>query len=87
MRWPRDDLLEIIFEFHDPEAATDPKEQAWRTWVRLEVIQAVALAKSARSGGGSKVNKLLSALRLQLSTSKVPQEQTFQWHALMDSLT
>ncbi len=73
-------LLEKIFEVHDPEIVTEPTEQVWRMWVRLEITQTVAL------GGGRRGRRLGSTLRQQLSNMKVQKELIPQWRALTDSL-
>jgi hypothetical protein len=76
------DLLEKIFETHDPNNVADPAEKAWRMWVRLEIVEVVTSAMSTSGKAARRRRELRSALTQQLSTLKVPPEFNAQWQAL-----
>jgi hypothetical protein len=78
------DLLEKIFDSHDPSTAGYPEEQAWRTWVRLEIAQAVSTAARATRLG--KVQRLRAELRQRLSSASLPAALGQHLVALTESL-
>jgi hypothetical protein len=76
------DLLEKIFELHDPGGVNDVGEKLWRLWVRLEVAGIITSAASRVRRRRDRARKLASELRRQLLTSKVPADLRLQWRAL-----
>ncbi len=76
-------LLKKIFDSHDPSTAGSPEEQAWRTWVRLEVAQAVATA--ARGTRLGEIRRLKAELKKRLSSAPVS-AALGHWNTLTESL-
>lgn len=81
------ELLEKIFDVHDPSAASDSAERTWRLWVRLEVVQALVQATTGRNGGGRKARKLREGLRRRLLAVDLPLEPLEHWRSLTETLT
>lgn len=81
------ELLEKIFDVHDPSAVSQPAERTWWLWVRLEIVQALVQATNGRNKGGRKVRKLRDELKRRLSDMKVTPELIEQWRSLMETLT
>jgi hypothetical protein len=79
-------LLEKIFDVHDVVTATTVVDQAWRLWVRLEVIQAVAAARSGRQPGSPTTSRLLRDLKGRLASMTVPLDAEVAWRVLTEKM-
>jgi hypothetical protein len=79
-------LLEKIFQVHDPAMAATAMERTWRLWVRLEVAQALAFSSGSGLAGSRKVGRLARDLRARLATTEVPLDAEKAWHALTEMM-
>jgi hypothetical protein len=80
------DLLERIFDAHEPAKVREPLEQAWRIWVRLEIAETVTLAIAGRRAGQGKARRLRAELKRRLSSTNVPKALSQQWQVLTNWL-
>lgn len=78
------DLLQKIFDTHEPVNSFNSSEDAWRMWVRLELTQ--MLVQASKATGNRRVRMLANAFRAGLSATFPPPETQRQWQALTGSL-